>query len=90
MKTMSVRLPDSIHRQLKKLAEQDGVSMNQMITLAVAEKTAALLTVDYLEQRAARGSRHRFEGALAAVPDIEPDRADRIRSKMKESGRSDA
>lgn len=75
---MSLRLPESIHRQLKMLAERDGVSMNQMVTLAVAEKTAALLTLDYLEQRAARGDRSKFEAALAAVPDREPDERDRL------------
>ena len=78
MKTMSLRLPDSIHAQLKTLAERDGVSMNQMVTLAVAEKTAALLTLDYLEQRAARGSREKFDAALATVPDVEPVEEDRL------------
>lgn len=77
MKTMSVRLPDSVHKQLKQAAERDGVSMNQMVTLAIAEKTAALLTVDYLEQRSARASRQRFDAALAAIPNVEPDPADR-------------
>ena len=77
MKTMSVRLPNSVHKQLKQAAERDGVSMNQMVTLAIAEKTAALLTVDYLEQRSARASRQRFDAALAAIPNVEPDPADR-------------
>lgn len=78
MTTMSLRLPDSIHRQLKALAERDGVSMNHMVTIAVAEKTAALLTVDYLEQRAARGDRAKFEAALATVSDVEPEERDRL------------
>lgn len=77
-KTMSLRLPDSIHRQLKALAERDGVSMNQMVTLAVAEKTAALLTLDYLEARGVRGDRAKFEAVLDAVPDREPDFRDRL------------
>ena len=78
MTTMSLRLPDSIHRQLKALAEHDGVSMNHMVTIAVAEKTAALLTVDYLEQRAIRGDRAKFEAALSAVPDTEAEKRDRL------------
>lgn len=78
MKTMSLRLPDSIHRQLKLIAERDGVSMNQMVTVAITEKTAALLTLDYLEKRAARGDRRKFDAALAAVPDVEPDPHDAI------------
>jgi predicted transcriptional regulator len=78
MVTISLRLPDSIHRQLKALAERDGVSMNHMVTIAVAEKTAALLTLDYLEQRAARGQREKFERVLTAVPDVEPEEQDRL------------
>ncbi|MEM9556735.1 MAG: toxin-antitoxin system HicB family antitoxin [Acidobacteriota bacterium] len=78
MKTMSLRLPDSLHRQLKKLAERDGVSMNQMVTVAVAEKASALMTVDYLRERATRGSRGRFEDAMASVPDVPADPEDRL------------
>lgn len=77
-KTMSLRLPDSIHRQLKALAERDGVSMNHMVTLAVAEKTAALLTLDYLERRAERGDRTKFEAVLDSVPDAEVPKEDRL------------
>ena len=78
MTTMSLRLPESIHRQLKALAERDGVSMNHMATIAIAEKAAALLTVEYLERRAERGDRPKFEAALAAVSDVEPEQHDRL------------
>ena len=72
MSTLSVRLPESLHKRIKELADKEGVSMNQFITLAVAEKMSALLTVDYLEARAKRGSRGKFEAVLAKVPDREP------------------
>jgi hypothetical protein len=36
----------------------------------VAEKMSALLTLDYLEQRAKRGSRARFRSILRRVPDV--------------------
>jgi len=75
---MSIRLPDSLHKQVKKLAEQEGISMNQFITLAVAEKMSALVTVDYLKERAKRGSREKFEAVLAKVPDVEPEEHDRL------------
>ena len=42
--------------------------MNQFITLAVTEKVSALMTVEYLEERAKRGSRQKFEAVLANVP----------------------
>ena len=55
MSTLSVRLPDSLHKRVKQMAEGEGVSMNQFITLAETEKVSALMTVEYLEERAKRG-----------------------------------
>lgn len=78
MSTLSVRLPTSLHRQLRELAQKEGVSINQLITTAVAEKMAALLTVEYLEERAARGSRMRFDSVLRKVRAREPEPQDRI------------
>ena len=72
MSTISLRLPNSLHNKVRELAKQESVSINQFITLALAEKISALATEDYLEERAARGQRDRFEQALAKVADVEP------------------
>jgi len=72
MGTVNLRLPDSLHKQVRELARQENISINQFITLALAEKISALATEDYLEERAARGQRDRFEQALAKVADVEP------------------
>ena len=87
MATLSLRLPDSIHRQLKDLAEKEKVSINQLISTAVAEKVSALMTVDYLEALAREGSREAFDRILARVPDVEPDPWDRWASPEGESGK---
>ena len=78
MSTLSVRLPNSLHKRVKQMAAGERVSMNQFITLAVTEKVSALMTVEYLEKRAKRGSRQRFEAVLANVPDVEPEVYDRL------------
>jgi hypothetical protein len=78
MSTMSVRSPESLHKRVKALADQEGVSMNQFITLAVTEKMSALFTVDYLQERAQRGSREKFEAVLAKVPNVDPEDSDRL------------
>jgi predicted transcriptional regulator len=78
MSTLSVRLPESVHKKLKELAKKEGVSMNQFISLAVSDKLSALLTVDYLKKRAKRGSRKAFEDILSEVPDVEPEEFDRL------------
>ena len=69
MSALSLRLPESLHRQVRELAEREAVSINQFIALAVAEKMSALLTLDYLEERARRGNRAHFRSVLERVPD---------------------
>jgi hypothetical protein len=61
---------------VRELAQREGISINQFIATAVAEKTSALLTEEYLETRARRGSRQRFERVLDKVRDVPPDRQD--------------
>jgi len=72
MSTISLRLPNYLHAQIRELAKQESVSINQLVTLAVAEKISALSTDDYLAKRASRGSRNKFEQAMAKVADEEP------------------
>jgi post-segregation antitoxin (ccd killing protein) len=71
--TLSLRLPESLHKQLRELARQEGVSINQLAVTALAEKTSALMTGEYLEERARRGSRKKFDDALDRIKDTEPD-----------------
>lgn len=78
MKAMSLRLPNSLHQQLKEIANEEGISINQFVMLAVAEKIASLSTIEYLQQRARRGSREKFLAVLERVPDVEPEEYDRI------------
>jgi hypothetical protein len=58
--------------------QQEGISIDQFISTAVAEKMAALMTLDYLEDRAKRGSREKFLAVLAKVPDAAPDPGDEL------------
>jgi len=52
--------------------------MNQFITLAVSEKMSALLTVDYLKERAEKASRKKFENIMDQVPDVDPEEFDKL------------
>lgn len=75
---LSVRIPKSLHNQVRELAEEEGVSMNQFVMLALAEKVAALQAIGYLEERAKRGSREKMLAVLAKAPDVEPEEHDRF------------
>ena len=76
MATLSVRMPDSLLRQLKSLTQRVSRSTS-LINTAVAEKMSVLLTVDYLETLAERGDRTAYESVLAEVSDQETDPWDR-------------
>lgn len=78
MSTLSLRLPESLHRRVKELASEEGISINQFVATAVAEKMSALLTEIYLQERAARGGRARYEDVLSRVPDVEAADEDRL------------
>ena len=78
MSTLSLRLPDSLHRKLREIAEKDDVSINQFIATAVAEKAAALLTVEYLEKRGRRADPRLIDRLLSRVPDVESVAGDQL------------
>jgi predicted transcriptional regulator len=75
---ISIRLPDSLHRKVREVAHKNNVSINQMITLAVAEKLSALETEDFLGKRAQRATKARFGRALKKVSDRKPESFDKI------------
>ena len=68
MSALSLRLPNSVHRHIKEISKKEGVSINQFIASAVSEKISALMTEDYLEQRAKRANRKQFNKILDSVP----------------------
>jgi hypothetical protein len=79
MSVVSLRLPESLHRELRALASQEGVSLNQLIVLAAGEKVAVLRHEEsWLHHRAARGSRAGFLRALSEVPDAPPVAGDEL------------
>ena len=51
----ALRIQPSLLDELRKVAATEGVALNQLINVAVAEKLSALRTEDYFRERAARG-----------------------------------
>jgi hypothetical protein len=75
---MSLRLPESLHRRAKELAAEAGISINQLVATALAEKISALAAGEYLQKRTARGNRGEFERALDKIKHTDPDAADQL------------
>lgn len=78
MSTISLRLPESLHKSARELAKKEKISINQLVMLALAEKVSAIGTQDYLEKRAARASEAKFDAAMDKVADVEPPDHDRL------------
>jgi hypothetical protein len=78
MGALSLRLPASIHRHIREIARQEGVSINQFISSAVAEKISALLTEEYVNARAARADLDKVAQILAKVPERPPVAGDEL------------
>lgn len=76
MSTISLRIPESLHKSVREMAKKENVSINQIITTALAEKLSALMTVEYLDERAKRGDRAKFERAMSKIKDAKPDSKD--------------
>ena len=72
MSTVTIQMSDSLARELRECAAKEGVTMDQLLSSAAAEKLSALLTIDHLRQRARHAKREDFIAFLAASPDVPP------------------
>jgi len=77
---VALRLQESLLQEARRVAESEGVALNQFINVAVAEKLSALRTEDYFRERAARGSVARAKRILKRagrkLPPVEGDELD--------------
>jgi len=78
MSIVHVHIPDSLQKSLYDLANRDGISIDQFISTAIAEKLSALMTENHLKERAKRGSQLKYKAILAKVPDVEPEEYDKL------------
>jgi hypothetical protein len=76
--TFPLRLPRSIKEGVERAAQRDGVSMNQLIATAVAEKLSAMETADFFESRAARADLDAFDRLMGRTGGEPPREDDRI------------
>ncbi len=74
----NIAVPESLLKKVRELSEKEGITVDQFVSSAIAEKASAWTTIEYLKERAKRGSREKFFDALSKVPKVQPDEADRI------------
>lgn len=75
----NVAVPESLLKQVRELSEKEGITVDQFISSAIAEKASAWTTIEYLKERAKRGNRGKFLQALNKVPKVDPAEEDKIK-----------
>ena len=78
MSTLTIQIPDGVARQLREGVAREGVTVDQLLSSAAAEKLRALMTVGYLRERARSAKREDFVAFLTASPDVPPMPGDEL------------
>lgn len=86
MSNYPLNLPDSLKREAQRRAKEDGVSLNQWIAVAVAQKVGAVDASEFFQQRSTNGdgAGNRLLNALHAAPDRLPDPGDEMPAAFAE------
>ena len=81
--TYPLKLPASVKAAAARLAKEDGVSLNQWIASAVAQKVGAVETAaEFFRKRAGDAKPEDLRAILALVPDRPPDPDDELPSSL--------
>lgn len=78
----ALRLQSSLFKEVKRVAEKEGTSVNQFINIAVAEKVAALRTEEYFRERAQRADIGAFWEILERSGTEPPQEGDELPSEL--------
>lgn len=77
--TYPLKLPTSIKKAAQRLAQEDGVSLNQWIAAAVAEKVGVIETAaEFFRKRAGKSRGDGLMKSLRNAPAVPPERDDRV------------
>jgi hypothetical protein len=72
-----LKMPKSVKTAAARLAKEDGVSLNQFIAVAVAEKVGAMETAsEYLRRRAGKAKPADLMRFLRGAPNVAPVEGD--------------
>jgi hypothetical protein len=72
MKAIELNMPDAVHRKLSDLAASEHQPVDAYALNKLEELVRAMERFSELERRAQRGSRKKFDAAMAKVPNVPP------------------
>ena len=78
MSEVTVKIPDYLRRRAERTAGEEHISLDELVSLALASHLSTWCAQDDLAIRARRGSWEKFQAVIDKVPDVEPDENDRL------------
>jgi len=78
LSTYPLRLPRSVRNGVEQFSKQDGISINQFVSIAVAEKLAMLQAEVYFSERRARADMTAFDRLMGRSGGEPPRAGDEI------------
>ena len=71
------KLRRRVYEVIVDIAKKEKTSINHLVSSALGEKITAIMTEEYIDNRAKKGSKAKFKKALKKVADIEADELDK-------------
>ncbi len=68
MSSITIKIPEYLRKQVEKLSNEEGISIDQFFTTAVSEKISVIKEIDYISNRAKRASDEKFEEVMKQIP----------------------
>ncbi len=72
MSTLEVHIPDLLLKQVNEIAAKENVSVDQLVSIALAAQVSASQARESISSRAARVNWQKVDDILARVPDNPP------------------
>jgi hypothetical protein len=83
MSAIQIELPEPVRQRAAQLAEQQSMSLDRLMVVALVEKLAAVFPDEALEERAKRGTLQGFQEFMQGVPDVEPPDFDKLPPRVQ-------
>jgi hypothetical protein len=78
MITLTAQVPDSLYQQVARLAAQEQLSLDQLVSLALSAQVSAWTTQRQIAVRIKRGRWEKFQHILDKAPDVPPADEDQL------------
>ncbi len=78
MAELQLCLPESIHSKVRKIAQKENISIDQLLVNSISNEIIRYETMSFFAKRAKDFDEADFLAALEEIPQIEPEERDRL------------